>query len=134
MIVFLEIAYFLVLLDPPKEHIIFWEWSHGTYLTHRRAVIVNHSSMFVVLLLQWGLHAVVAVLHALGKALLDLPVMKLHFILPLQLSVETINILCADLSSVQQLDERDRVNNYAYYPIITSPNYTSDSQTWSAVL
>lgn len=68
--------------------------------------------MFVALLLQQGLHAVVAVLHTLGKALLDLPVMKINFPLPLQLSVETINILCADLSSVQELDERDRVNTF----------------------
>lgn len=98
----------------------------ATYLTHRRAVIVNHSSMFVALLLQRGLHAVVAVLHALGETLLDLPIMKLHLLLPLQLSVETANVLRAGVSSVQQLDERDRVSivfMYAYI-ISASPNDT----------
>lgn len=82
--------------------------------------------MFVALLLQRGLHAVVAVLHALGETLLYLPIMKLHLLLPLQLSVEAANVLRAGVSSVQQLDERDRVSivfMYAYI-ISASPNDT----------
>lgn len=84
--------------------------------------------MFVALLLQRGLHAVVAVLHALGEALLDLPVMMLHLLLPLQLSVETANVLRAGLSSAQQLDERDSVRRACMCAFIISAS-SNDTHT-----
>lgn len=59
--------------------------------------------MFKAVLLQGALHAVAALLHALGEVSLSRGVVLLHGLHPLQLGVQATHVCRAHLRSAQQL-------------------------------